>query len=359
MLRRPLPPPTLRLRRRCCRGAAVGTGAAVVLLLLPLAPAAPGPPEPAAPPPPCTLADCKDPARHDQCRKPCGPGFRPGCTYCTSDPTPRQCSHRCSWGPQPHPGPDGDPCGKWYASNRGLIAAPASRAARPSWWAHVLQMRADCQRNSDRSIYNNSELQWTATNYVQPQMHPFDLFFYDPAEHRYTVTKYLDDLDRRYGGVDSILLWPTWPNIGIDSRSQFDLFASLPGGLPALRSAIRELHERGVKTLLPYNPWDQATRRPPSGDDATALALLRNATGSDGINADSTHVLPQSFYAASPGGAIEPEHEGDPPCAPRGSRRLSCTQNGKKQGVDRMRTWHTLGWSGFLTTSSSILMWHI
>ena len=221
----------------------------------------------------------------------------------------------------------------------------------------MLQMRADCQRNSDRSIYNNSELQWTATNYVQPQMHPFDLFFYDPAEHRYTVEKYLGDLERRYGGVDSILLWPTWPNIGIDSRSQFDLFASLPGGLPALRSAIRELHERGVKTLLPYNPWDQATRRPPSGDDATALALLRNATGSDGINADSTHVLPQSFYAASPGGAIEPEHEGDPPCDPRGSRLLSCAKSGKKQDVDRMRTWHTLGWSGFLTTSSSISIW--
>ena len=61
--------------------------------------------------------------------------------------------------------------------------APATLAEQPSWWAHVLQMRADCQRNSDRSIYNNSELQWTATNYVQPQMHPFDLFFYDPAEH--------------------------------------------------------------------------------------------------------------------------------------------------------------------------------
>ena len=119
----------------------------------------------------------------------------------------------------------------------------------------MLAMRADCQNHSDRSIYEVSELQWTATNYVQPQMHPFDLFFYDPFKHRYTVDKYLDDLDARYGGVDSILLWPTWPNIGVDARSQYDLFASLPGGLAGLRHAIDELHKRDVKVLLPYNPW--------------------------------------------------------------------------------------------------------
>ena len=83
-------------------------------------------------------------------------------------------------------------------------------------------------------------------------MHPFDLSFYDPVRHKYTVDAYLDDLDRRYGGVDSILLWPTWPNIGIDSRNQFDLFASLPGGLPGLKGAIDQLHARGVKVLLPY-----------------------------------------------------------------------------------------------------------
>ena len=83
-------------------------------------------------------------------------------------------------------------------------------------------------------------------------MHPFDLFFYDPDAHRFTVDKYLDDLQARYGGADSILLWPTWPNIGVDARSQYDLFASLPGGLPGLKTVIEQLHARNVRCLLPY-----------------------------------------------------------------------------------------------------------
>ena len=32
----------------------------------------------------------------------------------------------------------------------------------------------------------------------------------------WTVNTYLDDLDERYGGVDSVLLWHSYPNIGDD-----------------------------------------------------------------------------------------------------------------------------------------------
>ena len=110
--------------------------------------------------------------------------------------------------------------------------------ARAEWWKHVLLMRQACQANSNRSIFDVEELKWTATNYVQPQMHPFDKLFYDPVARNYTVDKWLDDVEQRYGGVDSVLIWPTWPNIGVDSRNQFEMFAALPGGLPALRSAV-------------------------------------------------------------------------------------------------------------------------
>ena len=36
-----------------------------------------------------------------------------------------------------------------------------------------------------------------------------DRYFYDPVAHKYTVKKWLDDVNARYGGVDSILMWPT------------------------------------------------------------------------------------------------------------------------------------------------------
>ena len=37
------------------------------------------------------------------------------------------------------------------------------------------------------------------------------------------MQKWLDDVNARYGGVDSILMWPTYTNIGTDDRSQFDV----------------------------------------------------------------------------------------------------------------------------------------
>ena len=65
-----------------------------------------------------------------------------------------------------------------------------------------------------------------------------DLYFYDRDNHRYTVDRYLDDLEKRYGGIDSVLIWHTYPNMGIDSRSQYDLFRDLPGGEDGVRQMV-------------------------------------------------------------------------------------------------------------------------
>ena len=59
--------------------------------------------------------------------------------------------------------------------------------------------------------------------FIQPQMMVQDRYFYDPVAGRYTVDRYLDDLQKRYGGIDAVLIWPTYPNMGIDNRNQHDM----------------------------------------------------------------------------------------------------------------------------------------
>ncbi|KAH8092745.1 protein serine/threonine phosphatase [Aureococcus anophagefferens] len=92
-------------------------------------------------------------------------------------------------------------------------------------------------------------------------MHPYDRGFY-PAG--YTVDAWLDGLEARYGGIDSALVWPTYTNIGIDERSQFDYVLAMPGGAAALANVSAALHARGVRALWPYNPGTRARGATPT-----------------------------------------------------------------------------------------------
>jgi hypothetical protein len=78
-----------------------------------------------------------------------------------------------------------------------------------------------------------------------------DRYFYDPVAHRYTVGRYLDDSEKRYGGIDAVLIWPTYPNRGIDDRNQHDMIRFMPGGLTGVRQMVEDFHKRGVRVLFP------------------------------------------------------------------------------------------------------------
>ncbi|UZW60428.1 SUMF1/EgtB/PvdO family nonheme iron enzyme [Lysobacter enzymogenes] len=149
----------------------------------------------------------------------------------------------------------------------------------------------------DDAHYRRPELQWAQRNFVHAQMMVEDRYFYDPVEGRYTVDRYLDDLERRYGGIDSVLIWPVYPNIGVDDRNQFDLARDLPGGLDGLRGAVADFHRRGVRVFLPTMPWDHGTRD--SGRrDWDAVADLVAAIGADGVNGDTYNGVPRAFFDA-------------------------------------------------------------
>lgn len=171
-----------------------------------------------------------------------------------------------------------------------------------------VQRRKDLQYGDAR--YREPALAWTQSSFVQPQMMVHDRFFYDPVAGRYTVKRYLDDLKRRYGGIDSVLVWPIYPNMGIDNRNQLDMVAQLPGGKEGVRRMVAEFHQHGVKVLFPVMPWDSGTRDP-GQPLPEAVAALMKELGADGVNGDTMTGVPESFSrAAEQGGhrlAFEPE----------------------------------------------------
>ncbi len=173
-------------------------------------------------------------------------------------------------------------------------------AAAAAWVRDFREWRAEhlTRMGYSGANYERPELQWSQRNFVHAQMMVEDRFFYDPVQRRYTVDRYIDDLVARYGGIDSLLLWYIYPNIGIDDRNQFDLAADLPGGLAGLRRAVADFHRRGVKVFIPTKPWDNGTR-PAGAPDWECVAKLAKAIGADGVNGDTYSGVPRAFLDAA------------------------------------------------------------
>ena len=145
-----------------------------------------------------------------------------------------------------------------------------------SWLNDITHWRAEMRVRAGFSSvdYDRPELKWTQSSFIQPQMMVEDRYFYDPIAGKYTVDRYLDDLEKRYGGIDSVLVWPVYPNIGIDNRNQYDLTRAMPGGVPGVRQMVEDFHRRGVKVFFPVMLWDQGTHDPGMPNwEATAKLL--------------------------------------------------------------------------------------
>lgn len=172
-------------------------------------------------------------------------------------------------------------------------------ATSDDWIASLREWRREhlARIGYDDANYRRPELQWAQRNFVHAQMMVEDRYFYDPVAQKYTVDRYLDDLEARYGGIDSVLIWYVYPNIGVDNRNQFDLARDLPGGLEGLRSAVADFHRRGVKVFLPTMPWDHGTREQGEAD-WLAVAKIVKAVGADGLNGDTYNGVPRAFFDA-------------------------------------------------------------
>ena len=211
-----------------------------------------------------------------------------------------------------------------------------SEATFTEWWSEFTSWRDETRDSLNLSLYSAPGLQWAATSFIQPQVeNPIFMDFKVPkfppmrktcktlrscctigscmiepqANGLFPVSlkisrqgvlkllhrKYVS-MPCRYGGVDSLLLWQGYPNIGLDDKNQFEMTESLPGGLAGLKDLVSQvtgfipllfsllvdreilktesnlqLQAAGVRVLLPYLPWDQNTN--PTGQDHVATLV--------------------------------------------------------------------------------------
>lgn len=176
------------------------------------------------------------------------------------------------------------------------IHGPQRGADSAPWLAAMRDWRtAERARISyDPAAYERPELAWARSNPIQPQVMAEDRYLYDPVKRRYTVDRYLADVRRRYGGVDSVLIWPTYPNIGTDDRNTEDMLRAMPGGLPGVTRMIKDFHKSGVRVLFPIMVWDLGTRDP-GATWAEILPRLMAAVGADGLNGDTMNAVTKDY----------------------------------------------------------------
>jgi formylglycine-generating enzyme required for sulfatase activity len=183
----------------------------------------------------------------------------------------------------------------------GEVTTPACTAeAHAAWLRDITHWRKErlIRIGYSDDLYEMPALQWTQSSFIQTQMMVEDRYLYDPVTGKYTVDRYLEDLRNRYGGVDAVLVWPTYPNIGIDNRNQQDMIQSMPGGIEGVRQMVEDFHRRGVRVLMPIMMWDQGTRDP-GKSWPVAVAEQMKAIDADGINGDTQDGVPVAFSLAA------------------------------------------------------------
>ncbi|HKK47340.1 MAG TPA: SUMF1/EgtB/PvdO family nonheme iron enzyme [Balneolaceae bacterium] len=191
-----------------------------------------------------------------------------------------------------------------------------------TFWSNEWKIR----KGYDGSRYDDPALKWTQSSFIQPQMMAEDRYFYDPETHQYTVDRYLDDLEKRYGGIDAVLIWPEYTNLGVDARNQLDMIRSMPGGIDGVKQMIKDFHQRGVRVLFPMMMWDQGTHKVENWPKA--IAQMMAEIGADGVNGDTQEGVPLAFVKAAEdiGHPLAFEPEGGPPAEELGYNLLTWGQ---------------------------------
>ena len=196
--------------------------------------------------------------------------------------------------------------------NKYFIAPPLPGQDRNDWLSKIRKFRESSRsaNSLDGALYDREDLCWVTQTYACCFAFMYDHSFYDPDKGQFTIDSFLDDGQAEFGGYDIVLLWQGYPRLGVDQRNQFDFYRDMPGGLAAVRDIVNQLHSRGVKAAICYNPWDTGTQREGKSDEE-ALAELITAVDADAVFLDTMPAAPaalrKTIDGARRGVALIPE----------------------------------------------------
>jgi iron(II)-dependent oxidoreductase len=180
-----------------------------------------------------------------------------------------------------------------------LFKGPVNTEQRDKWLSDLKYWRnkEKVRIKYDSALYSNPKLKWVKHTFIYAQMMAHDRYFYDPITRKYTIGRYLNDLKKRYGGIDAVLIWPTYPNIGVDNRNQYDLVNDMPGGIKAVKQMIKDLKTNGVHVFFPIMIWDHGTRRIKLTMPQALVKEMKDL-GADGMNGDTMLGVSEDFFKA-------------------------------------------------------------
>ncbi|MDR1724253.1 MAG: formylglycine-generating enzyme family protein [Tannerella sp.] len=138
----------------------------------------------------------------------------------------------------------------------------------------------------DDALYRKPEFDWVSSTFNCYFLMLNDETFYDHTGRKYIVDEFLENNEKVFGRIDSIVLWHAYPRIGLDDRNQFDFYRDMPGGLNELGNISEQFHRHGIKVFIDYNPWDTSTRREPMSDIDTLCDIVKTIKA-DGIFLDT------------------------------------------------------------------------
>lgn len=143
------------------------------------------------------------------------------------------------------------------------------------------------------STYDQTEFAWSTKAFATYFLVPNEVNLYD-SNWNMNIKQCLRKYEENYGGVDIVVLFPTYPQLGFDDRDQFEFYNSMPGGVDGIRRLCEELHKMGKRFMIAYNPWDNIGKKTGKTDEDELIKLL-TATGADGVFLDTISSVENFF----------------------------------------------------------------